>query len=69
MDHPDFSIYTMDHPDLTISNFMENSMVLKGLKSDFTQMSQVLLSDVLAHLSVSNNYLSYIYSKYSKTSN
>ena len=28
----DLSIYTMNHPDLTVSNFMENSIGLKRAK-------------------------------------
>ena len=31
----DHSIYTMDHPDLTVLYFMENSIVLKRVKTCF----------------------------------
>ena len=41
----DSAIYTMDHPGVTVSNFMDNSIGLKGLKclpSDSTKGSHRL---------------------------
>ena len=37
----DLSIYKMDHPDLTVSNFMENSIGPNGLNM-YKQLSRVL---------------------------
>ena len=34
----------MDHPDLSVSNFMENSIALKGLKDTDSQLIQWLFS-------------------------
>ena len=40
------SIYTMDHPDLTVSNFMENSVGLKRVK----ELKDIDLSDDAAFI-------------------
>ena len=39
------SIYTMDHPDITVSNFMEYSIGLKRVKQDY-----VLITASVKHL-------------------